>query len=126
MKERCEACGLKFEREPGYWVGATIVNTTIIFATFLLIFVGGIALTWPDVPWIPLLIVLIAVNPVVPIVVYPLSKTLWAALEWGGIRSTLAKSPETISPQLYGRNSVSHSIRRIWAPLRPNRLPISP
>ncbi|MDH3462064.1 MAG: hypothetical protein OEM32_00330, partial [Acidimicrobiia bacterium] len=26
MKERCDRCRLKFEREPGFWVGATIIN----------------------------------------------------------------------------------------------------
>lgn len=83
MKERCDRCGFRFEREPGYWVGATIINTTVIFATFLTSFVLGLWLTWPDVPWTGLLIALGAVNVVFPILFYPMSKTIWSALEMG-------------------------------------------
>ncbi len=83
MNETCLRCGFKFEREPGYWVGALIVNTTFIFATFILLFAGGVLLTWPDVPWTTLLIVLVVVNGIVPVVFYPQSKTLWSAMEMG-------------------------------------------
>ncbi len=83
MKEFCPGCGLKFEREPGYWVGATTINTAVIFGTFLLAFAIGIIATWPDVPWGWFLIVLAAVNVIVPILFYPISKTLWSALELG-------------------------------------------
>jgi hypothetical protein len=34
MRDHCPSCGLAFEREPGYWVGAVIINTIVIFATF--------------------------------------------------------------------------------------------
>lgn len=81
MKEDCDSCGLRFEREPGYWVGAVIINTVVIFATFLLVFGGSVVITWPDVPWPTVLIVTLAVNVVVPILFYPMSKTVWLALE---------------------------------------------
>ena len=81
MKESCATCGHQFEREPGYWVGAVIINTTVIFATFLLVFGGLVLATWPDVPWTTVLIVTAVANVVVPIVFYPLSKTIWMALE---------------------------------------------
>ncbi|HLT97514.1 MAG TPA: DUF983 domain-containing protein [Acidimicrobiia bacterium] len=81
LHERCPTCGVKFERESGYWVGAMIVVTTITFATFILVFVGGILLTWPDVPWNWLLIVTLAANLVIPFLAYPRSKTLWMAME---------------------------------------------
>lgn len=83
MKESCSGCGLKFEREPGYWVGATAINTAVIFGTFLIAFAVGIITTWPDVPWVWLLIGLAAVNVSVPVLFYPISKTLWSALELG-------------------------------------------
>jgi uncharacterized protein (DUF983 family) len=81
VKENCEACGLHFEREEGYWVGALIINTTITFGTFLIIFVSGIVITWPEVPWAWLMGVTIAVNLILPIVFYPQSKMTWSALE---------------------------------------------
>ncbi len=81
LREHCARCGLRFEREEGYWVGALIINTTVAFGTFLLLFVGGIALTWPDVPWGALGVVTVVAMALVPLLFYPLSKTLWMALE---------------------------------------------
>lgn len=81
LRRNCGRCGLHFEREEGYWVGALIINTAISFGTFLLLFVGGIALTWPEVPWTILGVVTITAMAIVPLVFYPLSKTIWMALE---------------------------------------------
>ena len=81
MDETCGECGLRFEREPGYWVGAVTINTVVIFATFLVTFGGMVLSTWPDVPWAMVLVLTLTINLVVPIVFYPVSKTLWLALE---------------------------------------------
>lgn len=81
LYERCPSCGLKFERESGYFVGAMIIITTITFGLFIVLLVGGILITWPDVPWNWLLGITIGANLVVPILFYPLAKTLWMALE---------------------------------------------
>lgn len=83
MRERCPGCGVRFEREPGYWVGAMIIVTTVTFALFLILLVGGMVLTWPDVPWNWLLGVTIGANALIPALAYPRSKTLWSALEMG-------------------------------------------
>jgi uncharacterized protein (DUF983 family) len=81
LLEHCHRCGLRFEREPGYWVGALIINTTVIFGSFVVLFAGGILVFWPDVPWVGLMVVTAAVNAVLPVLFYPVSKTLWMALE---------------------------------------------
>lgn len=81
MKETCDSCGFRFEREPGYWVGAVTINTVVIFATFLVVFGGSVLLTWPEVPWPAVLVVTLVVNLLVPTVFYPVSKTVWSALE---------------------------------------------
>jgi Protein of unknown function (DUF983) len=81
MRENCGGCGLHFEREQGYWVGALIINTAVAFATFLVLFVGGMALTWPDVPWGALGVITVVAMAVTPLLFYPLSKTLWMAME---------------------------------------------
>lgn len=83
MKRYCTGCGLEFEREPGYWVGAVTINTTLIFGTFLVVFGGLVLLTWPDVPWLTVFIVTAAANVLIPTMFYPTSKTLWLALEMG-------------------------------------------
>jgi uncharacterized protein (DUF983 family) len=81
LQDHCERCGLRFEREEGYWVGALVINTTVTFGSFLLLFVGGMVAFWPEVPWGALMAVSIGVMAVLPIVFYPISKTLWMALE---------------------------------------------
>jgi hypothetical protein len=81
MREHCDRCGLRFEREEGYWVGALIINTAVAFGTFIALFVGGIAITWPDVPWGALGVVTVVAMAVVPLLFYPVSKSLWMALE---------------------------------------------
>lgn len=83
LHQRCPGCGHRFQREPGYWVGAMIIITVITFGLFLLVFVGGMVLTWPDVPWNLLAVVTILANLVVPAALYPVAKTLWVALELG-------------------------------------------
>lgn len=81
MHEHCEKCGLRFEREPGYWVGAMIINTVVIFSTFLVVFGALVLATWPDVPWATVLVVTLVANAAIPILFYPMSKTVWLALE---------------------------------------------
>lgn len=83
LKEHCPRCGLKFEREPGYWVGAVIINTTVSFGAFILVFVGLILASWPGVPWRAVLAITIVANASIPVAFYPISKTLWLALELG-------------------------------------------
>lgn len=57
------------------------MNTTVTFFSFLVVFVGGILVTWPDVPWGVVMAATIAVNVLIPVGFYPISKTLWLALE---------------------------------------------
>lgn len=97
LRERCPTCGVAFERESGYWVGAMIVLTAITSATFLVVFVGGILLTWPDVPWNSLLVATLAANLVIPFLAYPRSKTLWMAMEmsWHPLEPSEIESART-------------------------------
>jgi uncharacterized protein (DUF983 family) len=80
LPERCPTCALEFEREDGYWLGAMIVAMALVIVTFAAIFLGGLALTWPDVPWTGLTIVTFVSNAVVPVVAYPWCKTVWMGL----------------------------------------------
>ena len=82
LRDRCPRCGFSFEREEGYWVGAMIVNIGGAQLLFFAVFLGGLALTYPDVPWTALLVAGLAVMAVFPIVFYPLSKMLWL---WGDL-----------------------------------------
>ena len=81
MSDDCPVCGLHFEYADGYWLGAVVLNLVVTEAIFLVVFIGGMVLTWPDVPWGWLLAVVIGTNVVVPVLFYPIAKTLWVAME---------------------------------------------
>jgi uncharacterized protein (DUF983 family) len=81
MVDACPRCGLHFEREEGYWVGAMMVNISVTEAVFIVLFVGLLVLTWPDVPWSGVMVAVVGANLLIPIVFYPFSKTLWVAME---------------------------------------------
>jgi hypothetical protein len=57
------------------------VNLGVTEAAFGIVLVGGIVFTWPDVPWVPLGIVSVLVNLIVPLVFFPFSKTLFLAVD---------------------------------------------
>ena len=82
LRPHCPGCGFSFEREEGYWVGAMIVNIGGAQLLFFAVFLGGLAATYPEVPWTGLLVAGLAVMLVFPIVFSPLSKTLWL---WGDL-----------------------------------------
>lgn len=106
LKPHCDRCGLRFEREDGYWVGAVIINTTVTFGSFVLIFGGLIVSTWPDVPWSTVLSVTVIANAAIPVAFYPVSKTIWLALElsWHPLeKDEIAEAAQRASlPQFQG------------------------
>ena len=81
--DECPRCGLRFEREPGYWTGALAINIGFVFAVFIVAFVCILAFTVPDVPVGSTLAVLVPVMVIGPILFYPFSKTLWMAVDYG-------------------------------------------
>jgi uncharacterized protein (DUF983 family) len=80
LRSRCPRCAYGFEREEGYWLGAMIVIMALTELVFAAFFVGGMVLTWPDVPWTLLLVVGVALNIIVPVFGYPWSQTTWMGL----------------------------------------------
>ena len=81
MVDDCPNCHLHFEREPGYWVGAVAINTTVIGFVFAVVLVAFSAATIPDIPWVTLLLIEIPIMGLGPIAFYPFSKTLWVAID---------------------------------------------
>ena len=81
LRDRCPNCKHDFSREPGYWVTAIIVNVAVIEGLFLLLFIGVVVFTAPDVNWPLILSAGIVMNVFFPIFFYPYSKTLWMALD---------------------------------------------
>jgi len=81
MVPDCPHCGLHFEREPGYWVGAVAINTMVIGMVFTIVMVTVSAATIPDIPWVTLLMAELPLMAIGPGAFYPYSKTLWVAVD---------------------------------------------
>lgn len=81
LRDRCPTCNYNFVREDGYWVSAIIVNLGVIEILFGILFIVVVIATAPDVEWVPLLVLGIVMNLIVPILFYPRSKTLWMAID---------------------------------------------
>jgi hypothetical protein len=78
----CPRCGLRFEREEeGYWTGALAMNLVLTGTVFAVVFITLVAVTAPNVPVAPLLAVLVPVTVLGPLLGYPISKTLWVAID---------------------------------------------
>lgn len=81
MVERCPRCGHRYERSDGFWLGSIMMNMAFTFFVFLVVFFGGMAVTWPDPPWLGLLVVTLTLNLLFPVFFHPLSRTLWVGME---------------------------------------------
>lgn len=81
MKDRCPTCGMKYERDEGFFLGAFTTSLgAVIFA--LMVYIGvAIAITLPDPDPVAISIGAAVVAVVVPLVSYPFSRTLWSAID---------------------------------------------
>jgi uncharacterized protein (DUF983 family) len=95
IRERCPRCGFRFERVEGHWIGALAMNTIVAFGLMLLAIVAGIVATYPDVPFLPVAVVAVAIALVVPVVFLPASRTLWTAID---LCMTPAENEEFVRP----------------------------
>jgi uncharacterized protein (DUF983 family) len=97
LHDRCPTCGLGFEREDGYWLGAMWIAISLVEVVFGVFFVGGMLLTWPDVPWTFLLVVGLVLNGLIPIVGYGWSKTVWLGIDHAFFPTTATEEAEAIT-----------------------------
>lgn len=80
MHERCPVCGLKFEREPGYFLGALYFSYALSIPPGLLL----VLLLWRITGWsfdTVMLGAFVAYLPLVPVVTR-WSRVLWMYLDW--------------------------------------------
>ena len=80
MYEHCPVCGLKFEREPGYFLGALYISYGLGVVSIAMLAAGLWAVTrweitaiilWASVLYLPL---------VLPITLF--ARVLWLYLDW--------------------------------------------
>ena len=81
MNAVCAVCDLRFERAPGYWVGAIYVN----YAATSVIAIGGFLALWRfvDPPVGAQLAIWVLFVTVFPLWFFRYSRSLWLAVEYG-------------------------------------------
>ena len=79
MNEKCSSCGLKYEREPGYFLGATYISygctATTMTAAYLIL---HIALDYPNNYVLPPLVTYVVLFP---IYFHRYARALWLAFD---------------------------------------------
>lgn len=79
MREHCERCGLRFERESGYFVGAIYVNYAVTAVLCL-----GVPIALDVLIGVPLwtqLALAAAIAVLVPLVFFRYSRSLWLGID---------------------------------------------
>ena len=80
MDDPCPACGLRYEREQGYFVGAIYVNYALTTAVTLGTVLGLDTLVGISLP--VQLVVGIALGALVPLVFFRYARSLWLAIDF--------------------------------------------
>jgi len=79
MKPTCTHCHLKFEREPGYYLGSIYINYGLTAVLMTAGYMLGIVMKWaaPSV----LLWSAFAFTIIFPLLMFPFSRALWLAFD---------------------------------------------
>ena len=81
-RERCSGCGLRWERNyEGFMLGAMAISFITTGGSLLLTMAIGVIATYPDVALVPVLGSTVAVTLLVGVFGYPISYTLWQAID---------------------------------------------
>lgn len=81
MRPTCPSCGLRLEREEGYFLGAMLLNVIVAELLFVAAFAATLVLTWPHPPWQLLTWVSMLGVVGLPLLLFPLSRTVWLAFD---------------------------------------------
>ncbi|MDP9005438.1 MAG: DUF983 domain-containing protein [Actinomycetota bacterium] len=76
----CPGCGMRFEREEGFFLGVYFMNITLTQLAVVVYVAGAFALTLPRPPMAPIVAGAVLIAVVVPVLCHPLSKMLWASV----------------------------------------------
>ena len=82
MREHCPSCRLKLDRgEHDFWTGAWMLNIVGVETVFVLMMTGVVALLWPEVPWGAVTWIGVIGMVALPLILFPVSRTLWLAFD---------------------------------------------
>jgi len=83
MVARCPRCDYLFEREEGFFLGAFVINFAVTQLALGIVLAVLIALEASGgAPLDVIVAAAVAVAVLVPVVFYPFSKTIWAAIDF--------------------------------------------
>jgi uncharacterized protein (DUF983 family) len=85
----CPRCGLQFEREQGGFLGAIALNYLAAMLAWAMMLTVWLIIDLPDIHFVALTAASVAVVVAVLLFFFPLSKTLWAAVEYLVYRSEM-------------------------------------
>ncbi len=83
LRGHCPVCDTALERgeESDYYIGGMLLNISLCVVIFAIGFLGVIILTYPRVPWDVLQYGLVAVMLLLPVLLYPVSRLVWLAVD---------------------------------------------
>lgn len=81
LVEECPRCGFRFERQEGQFIGAIGVNTVVTFFSMTLVMTLGLIFTAPEFNVVLIMTSSIGVAALLPLLFFPFSKTVWAAID---------------------------------------------
>jgi len=83
MKPRCPRCGMKFEREEGFWLGGYVINVASGEASIMVLLAVLIGMEANQAPINAALFLGIGAFLAVtgPLVTFPYSRTIWSAID---------------------------------------------
>jgi len=91
-QERCRACGHAYRRgDDAFELGAITANIILTFGSLLLTLLVMIVVTAPDIPVLGIMLAVGAVGVLGPAIFYPVSFTLWQAVDLWMRRPTAAE-----------------------------------
>ena len=78
----CHTCGLRWRRgDVGFELGAAAMAAVIVLGPLIVALGIVMAITWPEVRVLPTTVVFLVAAVVLPIVLYPVSYTMWQAVD---------------------------------------------
>lgn len=83
LQHRCRKCGIRLDRgeSDDYFLGGMFFNIVLAEILFALVLLVVVIVMWPNVPWAGVEYSLIIAMIAAPIVLYPVSRLMWLALD---------------------------------------------
>lgn len=100
LRYRCDQCGIRTDRgeSEDYFLGGMFFNIVLAEVLFALVLLIVVIVMWPDVPWAGVQESLVIAMVAAPIVLYPVSRLMWFALD------LLLRPPDAAEMQWHADN----------------------